>query len=176
MKRDGTIPDDVVKSVLQVGLICSHWAYVEWLLEITLWWTLGLLNKKVEGRVITGSLSIDTLALRLTQLSHLKLHDEADRKILEDVRKRIMSSIDERNLAVHGVRSVMPDGTIQAEVARGPLKSKFQVLSLVRLRSLNTELGVILGLLEPLLVRHNVISGMTGYATQLQLLRQETDG
>jgi len=57
----------------EVGLICAHWAYLEWLLEITLWWLLGLPLDGKDGRVITGSLPIHALARRAAELAHRKL-------------------------------------------------------------------------------------------------------
>ena len=68
--------------LMAVGLVCSQWAYLEFLFEITLWWILGLEPK--EGRIITGGLSIETAAKRICDLAHLRIKDEADRDTLRN--------------------------------------------------------------------------------------------
>lgn len=166
--------DEVRDHLLEVGMVCSGWSYLEFLLEATIWWLIGLPNRKVEGRVITSSLSLETLARKICDLQHLKISDIADRKTLEKTRDRISAIVDERNLAVHGIRSADPAGdTITAEVTRGNYKSKPQKLSLIRLRSLNAEIISILTVVEPLLVRYNVIEQMTELSAQLQSLQRK---
>jgi hypothetical protein len=127
-----------------------------------LWWLIGFSNRKAEGRVLTSGLSLETLARKVCDLQHLKISDAKDRQTLKNVRDRISAIVDERNLAVHGVRSADPEGdTITAELSRGQYKSRPQNLSLVRLRSLNVEIMSIITTIQPLLVRYDVIEGIT---------------
>jgi hypothetical protein len=142
-----------------------------------LWWLIGLHNRKTEGRVITSGLSLETLARKVSDLSHLKIADTADRELLKSLRDRISAIVDERNLAVHGLRAADPDGdTFTAELARGAYKSKPQNLSLIRLKSLNIEVISILTVIEPILVRYQVIETMTDYSAQSQSLEQAHKG
>jgi hypothetical protein len=100
-------------------LLCTQWAYLEWLLEIAVWWFIGLLNTPSDGRVLTGSFGIDALARKARDLTHRKLSDPAERDKIAEVARRITEVIDERNLAIHGVRSLQPGDTVLAAVARG---------------------------------------------------------
>jgi hypothetical protein len=172
--NDHTTGDDIREHLMQVGLVCSQWAYLEWLLELTHWWLLGLLNKDKEGRVITSGLSIEVMARRVWELCHLRISDIADRDRLGAVKDRIQGILEERNLAVHGRRSLNPDQSVTGAIARGKYKHEPQKLSLVRLRNLNTEIGYITAELEPILVRYGIIEGMTDLSAQLQSPPQET--
>jgi hypothetical protein len=159
---DFSTDDDVANHLKLVGVICGQWAYLEWLLEVTHWWLLGLLNKPKEGRVITSSLSIEKMAKRVCDLSHLRISKDEDRALLENIKNRILAVLDERNLAVHGVRKWHEDEQVlTGSLARGKYKNEPQKLSLLRLRSLNNELVSIANALEPLLVRYNIIEGTT---------------
>jgi hypothetical protein len=153
--------DLVAEHNQEVGLLCTQWAYLEWLLELALWWLLGLLNQPREGRILTGGLSIDTLARRVSELSSLRIGDANQRATLGRVRVRITDVLDERNLAIHGVRSLQPDDSVLAAVSRGKYKNEPQRMSLIRLRSLNSEVARILAELEPLLFTLGVIEGVT---------------
>jgi hypothetical protein len=148
--------DDVREHLLEVGVVCSGWAHLEFLYEVALWWLIGL--RKAEGRVLTSGLSLENLVRKVCDLQHLKIADAKDRETLEKLRDRISAIVDERNLAVHAIRSADPEGdTITGELTRGRYKSKPQNLSLVRLRSLNVEIISIITTIQPLLVRYNVI-------------------
>jgi hypothetical protein len=116
--------DDVRQHLMDVGSVCSQWAFLEYLFEITFWWLLGLLNKPKEGRLITGGLNLGTISKRVCELSHLRVQEQGDRELLESLRDRIVQIIDERNLAVHGVRSLLPDATVTASVARDVCRNK----------------------------------------------------
>jgi hypothetical protein len=151
--------DDILKHGMQVGLVCNQWAYLEWLVEVTHWWLIGLLNKPIEGRIITGGLSIEQLLKRVCSLSHLRINVAADREALEAIKKRVDAVADERHLAVHGVRAVQPDNRITGIVSRGNYKGQPQQLSTIRLGTLNTELAAIIDELEPLLHRLGIIQG-----------------
>jgi hypothetical protein len=63
----------------------------------------------------------------------------------------------ERNLAVHGVRDLLPDATVVARVTRGEYKGTLQHLPMIRLNSLNKEVNRIIDVIQPLLHRHGVI-------------------
>ena len=117
----------VAEHLLEVGVVCSSWAHLEFLFEVALWWLIGFSNRKAEGRVLTSGLSLETLARKVCDLQHLKISDAKDRETLVKVRDRISAIVDERNLAVHGIRSADPEGdTITAELSRGRYKSKQQ--------------------------------------------------
>jgi hypothetical protein len=74
---------------------------------------------------------------------------------------RVEESLAERNLAVHGVRTLSPDEVVLARVTRGRYRGTLQNLSLIRLRSLNEEVGQIIAVMESLLYSNGVIEGMT---------------
>jgi hypothetical protein len=152
-----TNDSDVRDHMYQVGLVCTQYAYLEWLFEVTLWWILGLLDHPTEGRLLTGSLNLETASNRACELSHLRIAEKEDRDKLQAIQKRAVAIVDERNLAVHGVRSLEPDNTVIARVARGKLKNLPQKLSLIRLNSLNAEVASIIRELEPLLIRLKVL-------------------
>jgi hypothetical protein len=165
---------DIKVHLLSVGLVCSHWSYLEYLYELTLWWLLGLLNDETAGRVITGGQSLENLARCCKELSRLRITDPTDRQILEDAYNRLLAIVDERNLAVHGVRSAEETGPlVTGVVSKGKYKSKPQNLSFIRLNTLNTEIVNIMALIEPLLVRLNIISEMTGFSAQQQSTRRD---
>src|SRR5215469_61873 len=161
MTDEGKQVDEVVRDhLLEVGVVCSGWTHLEFLYEAALWWLIGL--RKVEGRVLTSGLSLENLARKVCDLQHLKIADARDCETLEKLRDRISAIVDERNLAVHAIRSADPEGdTITAELSRGRYKSKQQNLSLVRLRSLNVEIMSIITTIQPLLIRYDVIEGIT---------------
>jgi len=153
----------------EVGLLCTQWAYLEWLLEIAVWWFLGLLNQPEDGRVLTGSFGIDALARKARDLAHRKLTNETDANKMAEVARRVLDVIDERNLAIHGVRSLQPDQTVLAAVARGKYKHEPQKMPLIRLQTLNTEVARIIAVIEPLLARDGVIEGITEVSRRYSL-------
>ena len=151
--------DDIQEHLMQVGLVCTQWAHLEWLLELTHWWLLDLLNNPTEGRPITSGLSIGTLARRVSALCYLKISNVDDRTKFNTIEGRIKAVIDERNLAVHGTRACDPSLGVTASVSRGKYKNEQQKLPLVRLGSLNAEIKSIIAAPEPVLVRYGVIEG-----------------
>ena len=153
--------DIVAAHNAEVGLLCTQWAYLEWMLEIAIWWFLDLLDKSDEERITaTGGKPISVLAREAANIAHRKL-TSAQLDAMKEVAKRIEASLDERNLAVHGVRQLMPDETVVARVTRGKYKGTLQRLPLVRLASLNAEVGRIIAVIEPLLHSHGVVEGIT---------------
>lgn len=151
--------EETLEHLQEVGLLCTHWAYLEWMLEISVWWFLGCLNTgdPADGQVITGNLNCESLARKAFQLSHRMLSEPSERDVFNEVRCRVRAVVEERNLVVHGRRAVSPDELITATVSRGTVKYKPQPLPLMRIRSLNLEIGRIIDELEPVLVRHHVI-------------------
>jgi hypothetical protein len=159
--------------LMNIGLVCSHWSYLEYLYELTIWWLLGLLNDQSAGRVITSGLSLENLAKRCKELSRLRVTEESDREILADAYSRILAIVDERNLAVHGVRSAQENGPeITGMVSRGKYKGEPQKLSNIRLNSLNKEIVEIMALIEPLLVRLGIVTEMTTFSELRQASSQ----
>jgi hypothetical protein len=53
---------DVIAHNQEIGLLCTQWAYLEWLLEQTIWWLLDLTDTPNDARPLTGGLSIENLA------------------------------------------------------------------------------------------------------------------
>jgi hypothetical protein len=154
--------DLAVEHNMEVGLLCSQWAYLEWMLEIAIWWFGDLLDKSEEERLTaTGGKPISVLARETHNIAHQKLISANELEALKDAASRIENIVDERNLAVHGVRSLLPDETVVARVTRGTYKGTLQSLPLIRLRSLNAEIASIIALIEPLLHSHGVIGGVT---------------
>lgn len=151
-------PDETAAHLQQVGLLCAQWAYLEWLLEIANWWFLNLLDGTNDGRTITGSWNSDTLARKARELAHRKL-DGSDLDAVKEVAAGVEANLGERNLAVHGVRSVKPDEIVRATVARGKYKNTEQVMTPIRLNTLNGEVKRLIDIIEPLLAKHGVIEG-----------------
>lgn len=136
---------------MQVGWLCSQWAYLEWLLEVAVKW--------FDGRAKTDGVPISGLACKARDLAPRKLSSKSDLDAMADMAKRVDDVVDERNLAVHGVRSVQPEGSVSGAVGRGKYKGKPQPLAYIRLRSLNDEVERLIGVIEPLLAEHGVIEG-----------------
>jgi hypothetical protein len=152
----------------EIGLLCTQWAYLEWMLEIAIWWFSDLLDKSDEERLTaTGGKPISVLAREAGNIAHRKL-TSAQLDAMKEVAKRIEESIDERNLAIHGVRQLVPDETVLARVTRGKFKGTLQHLPLTRLRSLNDEVVRIIAIIEPLLADHGVIEGITEVSRRYQ--------
>lgn len=151
--------EDGVKAHLrEVGLICSQWAHLEWMLEVTNWWVLGFLDKPTEGRIITASLGIELMARRAYDLCHLKQVKPEEKSLLESVKNRIAAIVDERNLAVHGVRQLdLSTNTVFGHVGRGNYKNTPQKLPLIRLASLNDEIAAVIQVLHPWMVSRGLI-------------------
>ena len=130
------------------------------MLEIAIWWFSDLLDKSEEERITeTGGKPFSVLAREAYNIAHRKL-TSSELDALKEVAKRVEESIDERNLAIHGVRSLQPDEPVLA-TSRGKYKNTLQPLSLVRLQSLNDEVARIIAVIEPLLAEHGVIQGVT---------------
>jgi hypothetical protein len=153
---------DMNAHLQQVGLLCSQWAYLEWMLEIAIWWFSDLLDKSDGERLTeTGGKAISILAREAHNIAHRKLTSAVELDALKDVARRIENIIDERNLAIHGVRKLLPDEPIVARVTRGKYKGTFQDLPMIRLQSLNDEVARIIAVIEPILQKHGVIEGIT---------------
>ena len=160
--------DMVLAHNSQVGLLCTQWAYLEWMLEIAIWWFSDLLDKSDEERITeTGGKPISVLAREASNIAHRKL-TASELDAMKDVARRVEESLDERNLAVHGVRQLMPDEAVLARVTRGKYKATLQHLPLIRLRSLNDEVAKIIAVIEPLLHSHGVIETMTEASRRYQ--------
>jgi hypothetical protein len=157
----------VKQHLLEVGLVCTQWAYLEWLFEVTQWWILNLLDHPTEGRLLTGGLNLETLSRRVCDLSHLTIKDEADRAELQKLKDRVIAIKDERDLAVHGVRSIKPGHDVTGTVARGTYKAKPQELSPIRLSSLNRELTAIIKAMTALVVRLRILEDTDELAAKI---------
>ena len=67
-------PDLVSDHNEQVGLLCTQWAYLEWLLEIFILWSSDLLNAHEDGWAkATSGKSIAALAIEVVDNAHRKL-------------------------------------------------------------------------------------------------------
>ncbi len=137
---------------------------MEWNLEIAVWWFLGL--PQSDGRTITGGVDICSLARKARDLAHSKLSVKAELDAMADLAKRIEAITDERNLAVHGLREVQPGDAVKATVTRGKYKNSSQSMPLIRLKSLNAEVGWLIAVIEPLLHKHGVVEGITKISKQ----------
>ena len=99
--------DMVLAHNSQVGLLCTQWAYLEWMLEVAIWWFSDLLDKTHEERITeTGGKPISVLAREAGNIAHRKLTSGSELDAMKEVAKRVEESLDERNLAIHGVRQV----------------------------------------------------------------------
>ena len=112
--------DVVLAHHYQIGLLCAQWAYLEWMLEVAIWWFSDLLDKSDEQRLTeTGGKPISVLAREAGNIAHRKLTLKSDIDAMKDIAKRIEESLAERNLTVHGVRTLSPDEVVLARVTRG---------------------------------------------------------
>ena len=102
---------------------------------------------------------MSVLAREARDNAHQKLTNKSELDAMADVAMRVAAVIDERNLAVHGVRVVQPDETVMASVARGKYGNTLQPMSLDSLQRLNDEVTSIIDVIEPLLHRHGMITG-----------------
>jgi hypothetical protein len=154
--------DMVLAHNSQIGFLCTQWAYLEWMLEVAIWWFSDLLDKSDEERLTeTGGKPISVLAREASNIAHRKLTSKSDLDAMKEIAKRVEESLAERNLAIHGVHTLTPDEAVLARVTRGKYKGTLQHLSLIRLRSLNEEVERIIAVMESLLHSHGVIEGMT---------------
>jgi hypothetical protein len=158
---DDTAPNeyDVEAHLRDIGLLCVQWPYLEWLLEVTVWWLLGLIDGSNDGREITGGFGAEALARKAAKLAHRKVTDPAELDAIKEVAARVKDTVDERHLAVHGVREVRPDESVFASVARGKLKNRPQPMPMERLQKLNIEVMEMINIVEPLLAKHGAITG-----------------
>jgi hypothetical protein len=135
------------------------------MLEIAIWWFSDLLDKSEEERdTETGGKPVSVLAREAGNIADWKLTSASELNAIKDAVTRIEACVDERNLAVHGVRSLLTDETVIARVTRGKYKGTLQRLPLFRLRSLNAEVGSIIAAIEPVLFAHGVIEGVTEWS------------
>src|SRR5262245_7661886 len=134
--------DMVLAHNSQIGLLCTQWVYLEWMLEVAIWWFSDLLDKSDEERLTeTGGKPISVLAREAGNIAHRKLTSKHDLDAMKDIPKRIEESLTERNLAIHGVRTLSTEDVVLARVTRGRNRGTLQNLSLIRLRSLNEEVA-----------------------------------
>ena len=143
----------------QIGFLCSQWSFLESLVEMALWWLLGLPQN--EGRVITEGVHVGVLARKVRDLAHRKVSAKADLDGLTDLAADIKNAEGERNLAVHGLREVRPGDEVMATVTRGQYKNTPQRMSLIRLKTLNAEVTRLVAIIEPMLFKYGVVDGMT---------------
>ena len=126
-----------------------------------------MLDKSDEDRITeTGGKPVSVLAREAANIAYRKLLTPSELDAIKEVAKRIQEIIDERNLAVHGVRQKVPDETVIARVTRGKYKGTLQRFPLIRLQSLNDEVARIIAVIEPLLHSYGVIEGMTEVSTR----------
>jgi len=93
--------DTVAAHNAEVGLLCTQWAYLEWMLEIAIWWFRDLLDKSDYERMTeTSGKPVSVLAREAGNIAHQKLTSASELNAIKDVVSRIEESIDERNLAV----------------------------------------------------------------------------
>ena len=173
--QEPTAKYDVADHNREVGLVCTQWAYLEWLLEVAIWWFRGLLAEGTpdsERDAATADMPVSSLADQACNLATSKLTETDELAAMDGIRRRIKAVVDERNLAVHGVRSLLPDETVVARVTRGKYKGTLQRLPMIRLRSLNAEIARIIAVFEPLLYKHGVIEGITAITEHEQKAHQ----
>jgi hypothetical protein len=119
-------------------------------LQIARWWFLGLLSTPESERTLSGG-QIGDLAAKVCELAVFKLTDADELAALNDVEPCIKTAVPERNLAVHGVRDLLPDATVGARVTRGEYKGTLQHLPMIK------EVNRIIDVIQPLLHRHGAI-------------------
>jgi hypothetical protein len=96
---------DVEEHLKLVGLVCTQWAYLEYLLAVAIWWELNLLDGSKDGLLITSSFQADKLARMARDLAHRKLTDTKELDTMKHIADEVERLTGERNLAVHGLPS-----------------------------------------------------------------------
>ncbi len=96
---------DVQGHLQLVGLICVQWAYLEYLLEVAVWWLEG---GKEECR-IARNLNAEGLASRACDLATRKITNAQELDAMYYIADEVVRLTPERNLAVHGRGQVNPD-------------------------------------------------------------------
>ena len=71
--------DVVLAHHYQIGLLCAQWAYLEWMLEVAIWWFSDLLDTSNDQRLTeTGGKPISVLAREAGNIAHHKLRLKSD--------------------------------------------------------------------------------------------------
>ena len=70
----------------EVGLLCTQWAYLEWMLEIAIWWFRDLLDATDDERIAeTGGKPISVLAREARNVASRKLTSASELDAMIDV-------------------------------------------------------------------------------------------
>jgi hypothetical protein len=143
---------DVSGHLQEIGLICAHWAYLEYVLGVTVWWLEGEAEQPISTKKDCAP-----LAGRAAELAAEKL-SAAERDLMERIKADVIRLTPERNLAVHGRGEVLPDETVRVTVTRGPYANAPQQMSPEQLGGLNRELADVNDALNDFLVKHGVMT------------------
>jgi hypothetical protein len=78
----------------EVGLLCTQWAYLEWMLEIAIWWFRDLLDKSDAERLTeTSGKPVSVLAREAGNIAHQKLTSVSELHAMKDVVSRIEKTL-----------------------------------------------------------------------------------
>ena len=147
--------DEIRERLFTVGLICAQWAYLEYLLAATIWVVLGVSHDA--GKIVTGTLDMKGRTAMATRLARQLGKPPTLINALAATQKDTELLQDERNLIVHGVGELRPDGRTYYEVHRGSMRDAPQHISLIRVHSLASAIEKIVGALEAVLLQHKII-------------------
>jgi hypothetical protein len=140
---------DRTHSLIQVGIVCDDWAYIEHYLEYIIWWELDL--GPIMGRVVTAPLDAEKRSRMARDLITKKSTDPADQTILTRIACYIDHPKDLRNLAVHGAR-LRIGGKTHGIVTRGKWKYTPTPIDQVELDNLMDALSYIVAALDIFIV------------------------
>jgi hypothetical protein len=133
---------DTEQRLLEVGIICTQWSYLEYLLANAIWWLLTL--DKSTSTIVTGGLDINSrISMALGLAKHLDKSQELT-SLLENTKKDLSGAkklIVRRNRAVHDIFSSRPsDSVVMIEMHREKTKRNREPYPLSELMSLRNDL------------------------------------
>lgn len=128
-----------LKNVVNIGMICKHWADIEYTLSLTIWHLLKL--DPETGKIVTGGLDMQPRANMALNLARHTKQPPPFIKALVDAREAIQGGLDmRRNRAIHGVMFLSDGFTYETEVHRGRGGRQRQPLPASELNSLCDDL------------------------------------
>lgn len=127
------------RNVVSVGMICRHWADIEYIFSQTIWHLLKL--DAETGKIVTGGLDMLPRVNMAINLAKQTKQPSDLLRILEEARTAIQDGLDtRRNRAVHGVMFIGEGFNYEAEVHRGRGSRKREFLPASELRGLCDDL------------------------------------
>lgn len=98
-----------LERLVQVGVICTNWAYLEYLLANAIWWLCDV--EPAKGKIMTGKINIQSLIDKAIALCESDEHKDLYKSFVEvsHALRDGKNLIERRNTAIHGVFSSSPN-------------------------------------------------------------------